>query len=116
MAWQKCADIAAELGVCHYKILKRRKIWSTAALLRPSRAPISQASASMTSRHTFAALAIEAGVDVKTLQSMMGHSSIRVTLDIYGHLYSTAYERASKSLENLVSGGLKVVDLSVKTA
>ncbi len=67
-------------------------------------------------RHTFAALSIEAGVDVKTLQVMMGHSSIRVTLDIYGHLYSTAYDRASRSLENLISGGLKVIDLTTITA
>jgi len=67
-------------------------------------------------RHTFAALGIEAGIDVKTIQAMMGHSSIRVTLDIYGHLYGTAYDRTARGLENLVSGGLKVVDLTAKTA
>ncbi len=53
---------------------------------------------------------------MKTLQAMMGHSSIGVTLDICGHLYGTAYDRATRGLENLVSGGLKAVDLAAKTA
>ena len=62
-------------------------------------------------RHSFAALMVESGCDPKTLQSIMGHASIQVTLDIYGHLYSTAYERAARGLENLISGGPKVVPL-----
>jgi hypothetical protein len=37
-------------------------------------------------RHTFASLMIAAGVNAKALQSYMGHSSIRVTFDLYGHL------------------------------
>ncbi len=37
-------------------------------------------------RHTFATLAIAAGVGFKQLQTSMGHSSITVTLDLYGHL------------------------------
>ena len=61
-------------------------------------------------RHTFAALCIEAGTDPKTLQSMMGHSSIRVTLDTYGHLYQTAYDRAARGLEAVVSRYPKVVE------
>lgn len=39
-------------------------------------------------RHTAVALAIKAGAHPKAIQMRMGHSSIRVTLDIYGHLYS----------------------------
>lgn len=63
-------------------------------------------------RHTFASLCIAGGVDPKTLQAMMGHSSIRVTMDTYGHLYRDALDRASRSLEAVVSGGPKVVLLS----
>jgi integrase len=37
-------------------------------------------------RHTFASLMIAAGVNAKALQSYMGHSSIQVTYDKYGHL------------------------------
>jgi integrase len=37
-------------------------------------------------RHTYASLLITAGEHPKVIQEAMGHSSIRVTLDIYGHL------------------------------
>jgi integrase len=38
-------------------------------------------------RHTYAALSIVAGVDLYTLSRRMGHSSITVTANCYGHLY-----------------------------
>jgi len=38
-------------------------------------------------RHTSVALAIAAGAHPKAIQSRMGHSSISVTLDRYGHLF-----------------------------
>lgn len=38
-------------------------------------------------RHTYAALSIAAGVDLYTLSRRMGHSTITVTADRYGHLY-----------------------------
>lgn len=38
------------------------------------------------SRHTFASLMIAAGVNAKALSIYMGHSSITITLDTYGHL------------------------------
>jgi integrase len=37
-------------------------------------------------RHTYAAFMIAAGVNAKALSSYMGHSTITVTLDRYGHL------------------------------
>jgi integrase len=37
-------------------------------------------------RHTFASLLIAANVHPKTIQALMGHSTIRITLDTYGHL------------------------------
>jgi integrase len=39
-------------------------------------------------RHTYAALSLAAGVDLFTLSRRMGHSSITVTADRYGHLYA----------------------------
>ena len=36
-------------------------------------------------RHTFATRALEAGVDIKTLSDMLGHSSVTNTLNIYAH-------------------------------
>ncbi len=37
-------------------------------------------------RHTFASMMIAAGVNAKALSSYMGHSSIQITYDRYGHL------------------------------
>lgn len=37
-------------------------------------------------RHTYASMMIAAGVNAKAMQKFMGHSSINVTFDLYGHL------------------------------
>jgi len=46
-------------------------------------------------RHMFATLMIAAGVNAKALQTFMGHSSITVTLDRYGHLFPGSEEHAA---------------------
>jgi integrase len=38
-------------------------------------------------RHTFASLQIAMGTEQKRLQSYMGHASLSITMDRYGHLY-----------------------------
>ena len=37
-------------------------------------------------QHTFATMALEHGMDVKTLSSIIGHVSSATTLDIYSHV------------------------------
>ena len=37
-------------------------------------------------RHTFASFAIAAGVNAKALSTYMGHSSVSITLNRYGHM------------------------------
>lgn len=37
-------------------------------------------------RHTFATRWVELGVDIKTLSEILGHTSIRITLDKYVHI------------------------------
>ncbi|MDQ3893096.1 MAG: tyrosine-type recombinase/integrase [Actinomycetota bacterium] len=37
-------------------------------------------------RHTFASLMIDAGVNAKALTTYLGHSSVEITFDRYGHL------------------------------
>ena len=37
-------------------------------------------------RHNYASLLYKQGIDVKTAQKLLGHSSIAVTMDIYTHL------------------------------
>jgi integrase len=38
-------------------------------------------------RHVFASLQIEQGVSPKRLQKLMGHSTLKLTMDTYGHLW-----------------------------
>jgi integrase len=39
-------------------------------------------------RHTNASLRIHAEQNIKYMSTQMGHSSIKVTLDVYGHLFN----------------------------
>lgn len=50
-------------------------------------------------RHTFASLMIAAGVNAKALSTFMGHSSITVTLDRYGHLMPGSETEAAGLLD-----------------
>jgi integrase len=50
-------------------------------------------------RHTFASLMIAAGVNAKALASFMGHSSVTITLDRYGHLMPGSEEEAAGLLD-----------------
>jgi len=50
-------------------------------------------------RHTFASLMIAAGVNAKALSTYMGHSSITITLDRYGHLMPGNEDEAAQLLD-----------------
>jgi integrase len=49
-------------------------------------------------RHTYAAFMIAAGVNAKALSTYMGHSSITVALDRYGHLMPGSEAQAAAML------------------
>jgi integrase len=51
------------------------------------------------SRHTFASLMIAAGVNAKALATYMGHASITITLDRYGHLFPGNEDQAAQLLD-----------------
>jgi len=55
-------------------------------------------------RHTYAAFMIAAGVNAKALSTYMGHSSITVTLDRYGHLMPGSEAEAASMLEAYLEG------------
>lgn len=55
-------------------------------------------------RHTFTVESIRAGVDVKTLSSMLGHSSVSFTLDVYAHATSDMQADAADKLQALILG------------
>lgn len=54
-----------------------------------------------TFRHNYATMLYYSGVDVKEAQRLLGHSSIRITLDIYTHLMND--EEAIKEIINCIS-------------
>jgi len=50
-------------------------------------------------RHTYAAFMIAAGINTKALCTYMGHSTITVTLDRYGHLLPGNEHEAANLLD-----------------
>jgi integrase len=57
-------------------------------------------------RHAAASMFIESGMTPKRVQTVMGHSSIQVTFDVYGHLFSDdeADRRAMRTIEERLLG------------
>ena len=58
-------------------------------------------------RHTFSVLALQNGVDVKTLSSMLGHCSAGFTLDTYAHVTTSMQKQAANAVGNFLSGTLQ---------
>jgi integrase len=54
-------------------------------------------------RHTFASLMIAAGVNAKALSVYMGHASVMITLDRYGHLFPGNEEEAAGLLDGYLA-------------
>lgn len=73
----------------------RRRVWKPAvrALGLPSDLRIHDL------RHTCAALLIAQGAHPKAIQAQLGHSSIQVTLDLYGHLFPDDMDRLAEQLD-----------------
>jgi integrase len=55
-------------------------------------------------RHTCATLALLANVNVKIVSEMLGHSSSRITIDLYSHVLPDMQQDAAATLANLLYG------------
>ena len=55
-------------------------------------------------RHTYATLALSAGVHPKVVSEVLGHASISITLDIYSHAIPAMQESAAERVAALVFG------------
>jgi hypothetical protein len=58
-------------------------------------------------RHFFASMLIAQGESAKYVCDQMGHSSIQVTFDTYGHLFPNSRETAAKKLQQAMFTGRK---------
>lgn len=56
-------------------------------------------------RHTFATLALQNGVDIKTVSGMLGHYSAGFTLDTYAHVTTAAQKEAANTMGNVLAVG-----------
>lgn len=56
-------------------------------------------------RHTCASLLIANGVDLKSIQEWLGHSTFSTTADIYAHLDYTSKENSAGVMSKILGGG-----------
>ena len=54
-------------------------------------------------RHTFATIALQNGLDIKTVSGMLGHFSAGFTLDTYAHVTTSAQKEAAQTMGNILS-------------
>jgi len=55
-------------------------------------------------RHTYASLALRAGVDIKRVQASLGHATAAFTLDVYGHVTAAGLRDAAATFDRAVFG------------
>jgi len=55
-------------------------------------------------RHTFATNALQSGMDIKTLSSIIGHVSSATTINIYSHITDEMQREAASRIERKITG------------
>ena len=56
-------------------------------------------------RHAHASLMLARGVHPKVVADRLGHSSIRVTMDVYSHLMPGVQAAATEELDGVIAAG-----------
>ena len=60
-------------------------------------------------RHTFATVALQNGVDIKTVSGMLGHYSAGFTLDTYAHVTTAMQTKAANTVSSFLSGAIQQI-------
>ena len=55
-------------------------------------------------RHTFASIAIAAGVNIGTVSAAIGHASVTITWDRYHHLMPGTMDQAGEMIQAYIEG------------
>ncbi len=56
-------------------------------------------------RHTYASLALQRGVPLLVMSRQLGHASIAITADVYGHLAPDATQEAARAWDAIIAPG-----------
>jgi integrase len=90
------------------KLQKRAdEAWSTAGLERITLHEC---------RHSFASLMIAASVNAKALSTFMGHATIAITLDHYGHLMPGSEAEAATLLDGCLDAHKQSAEATARAA
>ena len=55
-------------------------------------------------RHTFATMALENGIDIKTLADILGHTTVATTINTYTHSTAEVQATAAKKIDHAIAG------------
>lgn len=55
-------------------------------------------------RHTFATMALENGIDIKTLAEILGHTTVATTINTYTHSTAAMQAAAAKKIDRAIAG------------
>jgi integrase len=55
-------------------------------------------------RHTAASIALESGIDIKVVSDQLGHSTTRLTLDLYQHVVRRLHDEAAARVAAVIDG------------
>ena len=58
-------------------------------------------------RHAYATILYEAGIDVKSAQDLLGHTSMAMTQDIYTHISQRKKDSTLAQLNQFISGDIE---------